>query len=296
MLIGSPNFMIIAKISGGLGNQIFQYAAGRSLAIANNCELKLDLSWFELFKLHNGYELSRFAIKAEIANTNEVFQLVRYQSRWVKALRKRIGLSNKAHFVEYGFSFCPDFMKLTQPVYIDGHWQSYKYFESISPIICTELEPINQLSDASLRIAEKITKVDAISVHVRRGDYLANKAINKVHGVIEVDYYMKAIQRIRKTIPSPHFFVFSDDLEWAINNLGLQDEGTFVSHNKGASSYEDMRLMNLCKHNIIANSSFSWWGAWLNQNKNKIVIYPKKWFNDPSKNISDLTPVTWISI
>lgn len=288
--------MIIAKIAGGLGNQIFQYAAGRSLAIANNCELKLDLSWFELFKLHNGYELNRFAIKAEIASAKEVSQVVRCQSKWIKALRKKIGWSNKAHFVEYGFSFRPEFMKLTQPVYIEGHWQSYKYFESISPIICTELQPINPLSDASLQIAEQITKVDAVSIHVRRGDYVANKVINKVHGVIGVDYYMLAIQHIRKTIPSPHFYVFSDDLEWAINYLGLKDEATFVSHNKEASSYEDMRLMSLCKHNIIANSSFSWWGAWLNHSKNKIVIYPKKWFNDPSKNISDLTPVTWIPI
>lgn len=287
--------MIVIKIFGGLGNQLFQYAAGRSLAIANNCELKLDLSWFELFNLHNGYELGRFPIKAEIASVYDVSRLTGNQTRWMKALRRKIGFNNKAHFIEPSFSFCSDFNNLSSPMFIEGYWQSYKYFESVFPIICAELKPISPLSDASATVAEQILMTQAISIHVRRGDYVANQAINKVHGFIGLEYYLIAIQHIKKNVALPHFFVFSDDMEWAINHLGLQDNVTFVSHNTGSASNEDMQLMSLCKHNIIANSSFSWWGAWLNQNQNKMVIAPKRWFNNQT-NTPDLIPSQWVVI
>ena len=287
--------MIITKIAGGLGNQMFQYAAGRSLAITHNCELKLDLSWFDTFKLHNGYELERFNIKAGIATKNEVVKLAGNQSKLIKALRKKMGFRSRAHFIESDFSFCPEFIQSVPPVLIEGHWQSYKYFDSVSSVICAELAPKSPLSDASLRVAEEISGVNAVSIHIRRGDYVSNKAINDVHGVIGLDYYTKAIQHVRDVIPSPHFFIFSDDLEWAKKTMGLESGTTFVSHNKALSSYQDMQLMAACKHNIIANSSFSWWGAWINPYSNKTVIAPRRWFSN-RRDVLDLLPPSWLTL
>lgn len=146
------------------------------------------------------------------------------------------------------------------------------------------------------QVAQNILSVNAVSLHVRRGDYVSNLTINQFHGTCSLEYYNQAIAQIAKKVETPHFFVFSDDPEWVKSNLKIDYSITIVDHNNADKNYEDIRLMSLCKHHIIANSSFSWWGAWLCRNPNKIVIAPLKWFNDKSINTTDLIPDGWIKI
>ena len=147
----------------------------------------------------------------------------------------------------------------------------------------------------NLTISEQIAKCNSVSLHIRRGDYVSNLEANKTHGFIGIEYYNKAISFIHEQILQPHFFVFSDDIAWARENLGLIINVVFINHNQGRSSFEDMRLMSLCKYNIIANSSFSWWGAWLNTAPDKIVITPKQWFAN-GQDTSDLMPENWLKM
>ncbi len=288
--------MIVTRIIGGLGNQMFQYAAGRSLALANGCQLKLDISGFDNYQLHNGYELDLFNIQAGIASSEEVSRLVGMQPRLARFVHKQLGLGKRAYFVERDFSFDSHFFSTRPPVYLDGYWQSHKYFEPIADQIRNELTPKNPLAAQNLKVAEQISKVNSISIHVRRGDYVANQATNKIHGFVGVEYYKEAIRHISSAVDIPYFFVFSDDLAWAKANLGLVDNVAFVEHNTGAASYEDMRLMSLCHHHIIANSSFSWWAAWLGYQPGKQVLYPEKWFAAETKDTSSLCPTEWIEI
>jgi len=283
--------MIVTRIIGGLGNQMFQYAAGRSLALANGCQLKLDISGFENYGLR-GYELGLFNIKAEIASKEVVSRLVGTKSRLASFVRKNLGIAKKTHFIERDFSFDPVFFDVALPVYIEGYWQSYKYLDPFVAQIREELTFLKPLAGRNAELAKQIAQINAVSIHIRRGDYVTNQATNKVHGFVGVEYYKEAMQRILNEVDAPHFFVFSDDMAWARGNLGLVDNVTFVDLNTGAASYKDMRLMSLCKHHIIANSSFSWWGAWLNPSASKIVIAPRKWFANGSK-VVDLFPSGW---
>lgn len=288
--------MVVSRLIGGLGNQMFQYAAGRSLAIANSCELKLDVSDYKNYTLHNGFELDLFNIRAGVATVDEVSSLVNVRSRLFRLLSKKLGLKNKSHFLERSFSYDPDFFNIKNSVYIDGYWQSYKYFESIASQLRAELTPKNPLSGLNLVVSQRITQVNAVSLHIRRGDYVSNNATNKVHGFLGLKYYEEAINVIANKVSNPYFFVFSDDIAWAKENLELTNNVSFIDHNTGKNSYEDMRLMSLCQHHIIANSSFSWWGAWLGQNPNKIVLYPDRWFATNDRDISTLCPPEWLRV
>lgn len=288
--------MIITKIIGGLGNQMFQYAAGRSLALANGCQLKLDISGFDNYAIHNGYELGRFNIKAEIASVEEVERFVGLSPRIARFVRKRTGLGKKSYYLERNFAFDAGFFDKTPPIYLDGYWQSWKYFEPCAATIREELTLSNPLAGRNAEVAKQIAQVNSVSIHIRRGDYVANRATNKVHGFVGVAYYKEAMRRIDKEVSDSWFFVFSDDLPWAKSNLGLVDNVTFVDHNAGVSSYEDMRLMSLCRHHIIANSSFSWWAAWLGYHPVKRVLYPGNWFATEEKDISSLCPPEWIRV
>ena len=211
-------------------------------------------------------------------------------------IRRKLGLRKKTHIIERSFDFDHLFFNTKPPALLEGYWQSYKYFNGYDTQIRSELMFRNPATGKNLETAELIAQENSVSIHIRRGDYVTNQSSNKVHGALGIGYYKNAIRRICDEVDSPHFFVFSDDLAWARNNLGLSIAVTFVANNTGESSFEDMRLMSLCKHFIIANSTFSWWGAWLNKNSGKIVIYPRNWFNDPGINTQDLTPETWVAI
>lgn len=275
---------------------MFQYAAGRSLALAHGCQLKLDISGFDNYAIHNGYELGLFNLKAEIASAEEVSRFVGASPRITRFLRKRIGVGKKSYCLERNFTFDAGFFSNTPPVYLDGYWQSWKYFEPYTDQIREEFTFSNSLVGRNAEVAQQIAHTNSVSIHIRRGDYVVNPATNKVHGFVGLEYYKEALRRIYAEVSAPSFFVFSDDLAWARSNLGLSDNVTFIDHNTGASSYEDMRLMSLCRHHIIANSSFSWWAAWLGYQVGKLVFYPGNWFATEEKDISSLCPPEWIRV
>jgi len=263
--------MIITKIKGGLGNQLFQYATGRAVASHHKLPLKLDLTWFENNKLHNGYRLDQLAIQAEIATENEIIKLKGENNILFSALRK-VGLfKKKSYFKEKRSSNFDGGVFKNKFLYLNGYWQNELYFSNIRESLLGELSPINSMSDLGYAYLESIEQSNSVSLHVRRGDYLNLKNI----GVLGVDYYTKAVDYIRQNVESPTFYIFSDDLEWCKDSLGFLDNCIYVDRTQ--TEIEDLKLMSFCRHNIIANSSFSWWGAWLNQNPDKIVIAPKGW-------------------
>lgn len=277
--------MIIVNLKGGLGNQMFQYAMARSIALKNNKLLVLDLSFYSNQKdvtTKRHFELNIFNLKCFII-----------KNRIIKNILKLF----HSEIIERAFSFNKNISKLGNSNYIFyGYWQTEKYFKKYRRIILKDFSFPKKISEKNKKLINKIKNNQTVSLHVRRGDYVNDKKTNEFHGTCSKKYYEDAIKLINKKIKNPLFIIFSDDLKWCKNNLSVPKNTIFVDHNKGNQSFEDMRLMSLCKHNIIANSSFSWWGAWLNQNKNKIVIAPKWWFGEKSIDTSDVIPEKWIKI
>lgn len=278
--------MIITRLMGGLGNQMFQYAAGLRLAKRLGTRVCVDLSWLNSQdKLgvitKRDYELGIFGIKP----MND--------SLWLKL---RLKAQRPILFKDSGMRYNPDFKKLRGNVILEGFWQSVKYFEGAEEDIFAVFRFPETISVQNRRVLKTIEDWASVSVHVRRGDYANDPQTKKFHGLQPLDYFQKASALIKKRVDSPHFFVFSDDPEWCRKNLKLGAKTTFVTGNTGAKSYEDMRLMAACKHNIIVNSSFSWWGAWLNQSPNKIVIAPRKWWHEKTLNSSDVIPEDWVTL
>ena len=290
--------MIIVQLMGGVGNQLFQYAFGKNLAVQNNCDLKLDLSFFENQSIRS-YELSHFRVVESFASAEECMYLKKtHDSRFNRYKRKFFG--SKPNIIEErDLSFDASYLRTESNTYLTGYWQSERYFNNIKTIIKNEFEIKTSPSKANHRFIQEINSTPgAVSVHIRRGDFNNDIVVNKIHGTCSLNYYDKAVQAIVSSVSEPIFFVFSDDTAWAKKNLNLNLPTHFVDINDERSAYEDMRLMQNCKHHIIANSTFSWWGAWLGLNKDKIVIAPKKWFNDPTLNVQSesIIPPTWIRI
>ena len=270
--------MIIIKIKGGLGNQLFQYAVGRALALHHRLPLKLDLTIFKTYKLHR-YLLDQFAIQADIATEDEIIKLKGRNNVLFSALRKAGLVKRKSYLKEKRSSYFDASVFKNDDVYLDGYWQNELYFSDIREELLRDLTSISSMSELGVVYMEGIKKSNSVSLHVRRGNYLNLKNFN----VLDINYYMKAVEYMRKNVEKPTFYIFSDDLEWCKNSLGFLDNCIFVDSTK--TEIDDLKLMSFCKHNIIANSSFSWWGAWLNQNCKKTVIAPKGWLlNDPGSS------------
>jgi hypothetical protein len=267
--------MIIVKLIGGLGNQLFQYAVGRHLAEINKTEILLDLTEFETYDLHK-YALFGLNVKENFASKNQVNAL--------------------PVFKEKHFHFDPDFKNIPNSVLLKGYWQTEKYFMDIQEIIHEEFSLKKEAVGKDKVVLDSINGINSVSLHIRRGDYVKNTYENQILVSSDLDYYQHCVQYIRGRVSDCHFFIFSDDPAWVKENLKLEYPVTFVDHNDAKTNYEDLRLMSFCKHNIICNSSFSWWGAWLNKNPKKIVCAPKKWFSDETKYIDskDLVPVSWV--
>ena len=288
------------KLVGGLGNQLFQYAVARAVAQRNNVPLKLDLSSLEGDPLRK-YGLHHFNINASIASRAEVGRLSKVARKGVrKRIHKLIHGSSpyyrRSVLRERSPRFDPNITKATGEVYLVGYWQSEKYFKDIEQLLRTELTLRHTKSPANRKMSHVINQTESVSVHVRQGDYISNPVANQVHGTCSLEYYQAAIERIAETVKRPHFFVFSDDSEWAKENLRFKYPVVHVTHNGEENDYEDLRLMSHCKYHIIANSSFSWWGAWLSNFPGKIVIAPQKWFVDASRDTGDLLPASWIQL
>ena len=296
--------MIIVRLSGGLGNQMFQYATGRRLALMRAVPLKLDLRGFGVplpGDTARSFALDVFRINAEFARPEEVAQLCGLSRSGLvncasKVKEKLLPLKMRHCFKERHFHFDPDLLLLGDRVYLDGFWQSERYFSDIRDTILRDFTAIQPLAGKNLELAEQLATVTSVSIHVRRGDYVTNRAALEYHGVCQLEYYRQGIEYIAEKVGKPRLFIFSDDPEWVRKNLHLPYPSTFVDHNGPDRAYEDLRLMSLCSHNIIANSSFSWWGAWLNRNPGKVVVAPSRWFNRQDINTDDLIPPGWLRI
>ncbi len=293
--------VVIVRFVGGLGNQMFQYAAGRRLSLLHQVPLKLDIGAFEHDELRR-YSLSPFRIQEEFATPEDIEKVKGTSKRGLARIIFRLSQKLKPYYKRSIFAestlspFDPNIMETPKHVYLDGYWQSESYFIDIQEVIRREFAVKYEQDRQSREIAEQIANTQSVSIHVRRGDYVSNPKTRRVHGVCNLDYYRKCISLITEKITSPHFFVFSDDPGWVVENLRLDYPATLITHNDATRDYEDLRLMSMCKHNIIANSSFSWWGAWLNANPDKIVLAPRRWFNDSSLDTRDLLPEDWIKV
>ena len=277
------NNVIISHIIGGLGNQMFQYALGRCLTLKRGVRLKLDVSGFTGYKKRK-YELSAFNIQEDYANRLEILSFS-IPSLWRP--QPRVIKREHAHFEH-------EILALSGDVYLKGYWQSEKYFIEIEDVIRKEFTLKNPQSGKNLEVSRLIASKESVSLHVRRGDYVSEKKTRDIHGVCPLGYYKRSVEYMRQMIKYPFFYIFSDDFEWVHKNLKLSNDCLCVEFN--SNSHEDLRLMSQCKHHITANSSFSWWGAWLNPRKNKIVLSPDPWFKDPLHNPNDIIPSEWIKI
>ena len=291
--------MIIGKLSGGLGNQMFQYALGRRLALKKNVPLKLDISEYNKKKLRE-YDLSHFNIIEHFVTPKDLRSVTFPSNKpgsvlFIKLYQHIFHLPPIPYTKERTINFHPEILTLGDNTYLDGYWQSERYFSDIKDVIRKEFTVKNRPDPINKSFMEEIKDCESVSVHIRRGDYISNPTTNQVHGFIGLEYYNKALKLMIEKIDDPHFFVFSDDPEWAERNINTDAQITYIKHN-GAKNYEDMRLMSTCKHHIIANSSFSWWGAWLASNENKIVIGPSKWFREKDYNDLDRMPKNWIRV
>lgn len=297
--------MIQVLISGGLGNQMFQYAAARALSERLNTGLCIDTSMLHV-RMRNGthreYELNRFALSGDreqvIRSKIKGFLFLKIYPKLKtvypgQLIRKQYRLFEE----ENAYIFNPEFVHLQNNTCLLGFFQSEKYFAGYENAIREAFRFRERLSGKNREITEKIKSGNAVSIHIRRGDYISNQISAGIYNPVSNDYYGKAIEYIRHRVDNPEFFIFSDEPEQAKKEIDLP-QATYIDWNNGSDSYIDMQLMSLCRHNIIANSSFSWWGAWLNENKEKIVIAPSTWLRNEKTNslIKDLIPEKWIRL
>lgn len=290
--------MIIVCLKGGLGNQMFQYAAGRRVACLQNVPLKLDLSWYGknfLGETPRSYALAPFSINAEIATEQEIAKLFRPDTGRIKRFVNLLNpFYRQSHIREKKSHFNSSF-RILPDSYLDGYWQSEKYFKDIAPIIRHDFTMRAAPDGFNRKVSVVINDCNAVSIHFRRGDYITDAKTGKHHGVCSIDYYKSAVELVATRVVRPHFFVFSDEPAWVSDNFKIPHPMTVISHNGPDQPHEDLRLMSLCRHHIIANSSFSWWGAWLNPRPDKVVIAPARWFNDSSIDTRDILPTSWLT-
>ncbi|MBD1393296.1 alpha-1,2-fucosyltransferase [Mucilaginibacter glaciei] len=283
--------MIISKVISGLGNQLFQYALARQIAIKNNDDLKLDISFYESQNLRN-YTLNYYNIKAAIATRTDVEKVIGLYEQTSPYARlhctaeRYLPKQYKRFYKEaQWWGYEPNVFKIKGDVFLEGYWQHYKYFQNIQPQIFDELNLTNAVGINDYAIYRQVKQDErSVSLHIRRGDYLTDTDANKLMGILPLQYYRDAIGYISERLADPQFYIFSDDLDWARDNLTIDAPVNFVDIDNGKKDYIELAVMSACRHNILANSSFSWWGAFLNQNRDKIVISPRDWIKQPEIN------------
>lgn len=290
--------MIITQLFGGLGNQMFQYAIGRALAAKHGTTLVLDTSKFAGYTLRT-YALDHFNIEASLLSDADRahLELAQAPTTWAgRSFWRVFGRVIVPVIKERGFEFDPRLLKSPKTCYLEGYWQSPEYFSSIGAQIRKEFTVREPLRGLNRAMAERIGACEAAAVHVRRGDYVNNPVTARYHGVCDAGYYAAAEDRLRAYARDVQLFIFSDDPDWVEANLRFHSPATVMRDNGSERDYEDLRLMSLCRHHIIANSSFSWWGAWLCADKRKIVIAPEHWFRDAPHDTEDLIPENWLRV
>jgi hypothetical protein len=289
--------LIVIELSGGLGNQLFQYAIGRALAVRNKAELKLDPSFFENYEWHE-YSLNPFNIEAKFVSQKETDRLNSLQSDPLNRVKRKFFKVQPVFIKEESLLFKPEYLHIKSPAYLSGHWQSEDYFIDYEDLIRREFQVRIAPSLKNKALLDDIRSRNAVSLHIRRGNFVEVEEVSKVHGTCSMEYYRAAIEHVVSQVSSPEFYIFSDDIPWAKENLRMKHVHHFVDFNTDKTDYEDLRLMYHCRHHIIANSTFSWWGAWLNDRKDKIVVAPKTWFatEERNKESETIVPKSWIRL
>ena len=291
---------------------MFQYAAGLALAHRWNTVLKLDVSWFSEGSAeasHERYGLDCFVLNAHFATEQELAWSRGHQrnvaeSRFARLLGN-IGLRRYAALLPTGgnwhnqkqFHFYPEFFDLPDATLIDGTFQSEKFFAPVAKIIRKQFAFRYAPTAKVAEMMYEIQSSEAVAVHFRRGDLVSNPRYQNTQSPLGFEYYSRAFEEIRARVSSPKYFIFSDDITYA-KESGICPVGAiFVDCVEDWNPYDALHLMTLCKHFVIANSTFSWWGAWLNPSLDKIIIRPDPWFaNMPEKDTRDLCPEGWIAI
>lgn len=294
---------LIVRLKGGLGNQLFSYAAARRLASINSAELIIDpISGFENDTIYKRtYQLHHFNIHTRFATPFERMEpFKRKRKDFLMALGKKQSFQHRKYIFQEQTTFDKRLLELKfkNTRFIDGYWQSEKYFKDIEPMIREEFTLRKDLDPINNEVLEKISSRKSIALHFRWFD---DPETNKQNNVGK-EYYMKAIDMIKSKIYTPHFFVFSDNIQAALDILSLKkEEFTIVNHNSSQNTaYKDLWLMSKCKSIIMANSSFSWWAAWLADTDNNVIICPKQKIDHVGRitswNFEGQLPERWIKI
>lgn len=295
--------MVIVKLQGGLGNQMFQFAICSIISLENKSKLKVDNYFFENKDKKVGFtprqfELSVFDNNYNVATLKEVECFTNLSK--FNLIRQKYGFNYPKMFVEPSLGYHDTLLQLKSPVYLEGYFQSFRYFEGYEDFVKELFSfSLKNLDEKNKKIFNKINNTETVAVHIRRGDYVNDNLTQQFHGNCSKAYYLNAIHILEQKNKELTYLFFSDDIMWVKENFSdLLVNKVFVDENKGADSWKDMFLMSACSHNIIANSSFSWWGAWLNSFSEKIVIAPKVWFLnlEADKMSNDLIPESWIRI
>lgn len=285
--------MIIVRMVGGVGNQLFCYAYAKSLQ-QKGYDVKIDISTFKFNKI-DSYEFDKYNIDIPISTQKE--NEILFNNSSLSKILKRFGIDISNKVREKSLLFDESLLRINDNSYVDGYFQNEKYFYDIREIILEQISINRPLSNFTKSIQKKINSLNnTCSIHVRRGD-MANDINVKIHGVCSVEYYNNAIEYLKNKLGEVNYFIFSDDFEWCRSNLKI-DNAIFVESDEHRIAHEDIYLMSLCDHNIIANSTFSWWGAWLNDNESQISIAPMEWFKDKKyqKQSQDIVPNRWIKL
>ncbi len=303
--------MIITWLSGGLGNQMFQYAAGLALAERRRTVLKLDPTWFRedpTYAPHNRYALSCFHITEQFATADEVerakgIRLTRTE-RWARAAAGALRLRHVAAFGRQPghlhqpptFAFYPEFFDQPDGTYLGGMFQSERFFAPVADLLRLQFSIRYPAAPGVAGVAARIRSGPSVAVHVRRGDYATNAGFRRELGVLDPVYHERAFRLVRERHPAATFYVFSDDIEAVAREIRPPGPHVFVRPQPGWPAHDELRLMSLCDHFIIANSTFSWWAAWLGTNPGKLVVAPDPWFSGPDRDVSDVVPSGWLRL
>lgn len=257
-------------------------------------QVKADITGFAGYSLHNGFELEDvFGIRLQQAGPFAIRLYTPERRDWAtRKLRRLYGTKNAWYPEEKEFTYDPLIAVDKHPRYYWGYWQHYDYIKDIEPQLRKNFQFRERLKGENSKLLNEVSGLETVSLHVRRGDYLGHPLLG---AICEPDYYREAIARMEQELQDPVFIVFSDDIPWCEKSLPLTN-AIYVSWNTGKNSHLDMQLMSCCRHHIIANSSFSWWGAWLNKDEAKKVIAPGKWVNLPGTDSSGLLPPNWTRI
>ena len=291
--------MIIVKITGGLGNQMFQFALASILAKNADSKLYLEIDVFK--SIQKGvtpwdFQLNIFNNQYSFLSVMDIEKLIG-DAGIVKLIKKTLGVKTLTTYKEKSLNFDSNVLETTSPVYLKGYFQSYKYFRGNERFVRDLFKfDTESLKGKNIYYLSQIQSSNSVSIHIRRGDYVSNKNILEDHGICNFDYYLKAINILSSKISSFKLFFFSDDMDWVKENFSSINVDKFFIEQEQKNDWVDMFLMSSCDHQIIANSSFSWWGAWLNSNNSKIVVAPKIWNKKNNLERETLLPKSTIRV